>query len=117
HIESMTRAGQLVEAADDHRHRRRRLLDHFAAIVEQAANSAIGAAHEDDVADFQRAILDENSGDSAQALIHARFNDHAAGRSIEIGFQLEQFRLVVKNFDQLFDAFAGDSAGADDFDV
>src|SRR5688572_26844701 len=106
-VEPIARAGEDVQPADDDRRARAGLLDHLAAVVDQAADAAVTGAGEDRVADVERAVLNEHGRDGAEAGIDARLDHRAAGRRGRVGLELEQRRLVVEDLDQLLDALAG----------
>ena len=70
-------------------------------IVDQRAHPAPFAAGDKNVADAQRAALDEHGGDRAAAALDLGLEDDAFGRAVRIGFQIEQLGLQQ---DRLFEA-------------
>ncbi len=54
-------------------------LDRLAAIVEERAHAAPLAAGDEDVADLERAALDQHGGDRAAAALELRLDHHAVG--------------------------------------
>ncbi len=76
----------------------------LALIVDEGAHAAPLAAGDDDVADLDRAALDENRGDRTAALVELGLDDRALGRAIGIGHQLKHFGLQQNGFFQLVEA-------------
>ena len=113
--EFIARHRKFAEAADDDRRAWPGFLNHLAAIVEEAADSAVAAARQADIADAQRAVLNQHGGDGAEAFVDAAF-DHAATRGSRwVGLEIHDLALQIENFDQFGNALAGGGAGADDF--
>ena len=75
----VARERDVVEAEHLHRHRRARLGDLLAVLVEHRADLAPAATGDDRVADPQRAPLDERGDDRAAALVEVRLEHEARG--------------------------------------
>ena len=71
------------------RHRGRGLLHRNAILIEHRAYPAELATGDDRVTHAQRAALDQHRGDRAAALLHARLDDDAGGKSGARRTQLE----------------------------
>ena len=54
-------------------------------------------ADDEDVADLQRAALDEHGGERAAALVELGLDHRAFGGAVGIGLQLEQFGLELRS--------------------
>ncbi len=81
-VHAVARVGDLVEAEDLHRRRRAGLVDLLAVLVRHRADLAEPGAGEDEVADPQRAVLNEHARDGAAAAVEQRLEHGAArGRS------------------------------------
>ena len=83
--EVVARQGRAVEAQHLDRARRSRLLDGAAALVDERAHAAPFAAGDEDVADLERAALDQHGRDRAAAALELRLDDAALGGAIGIG--------------------------------
>jgi hypothetical protein len=82
------------------------LLHLLALVVDERADLAVRAAHDDDVADAQRAVLHEHGRDRAAALIERRFDDDALRAALLVGFEVAQVGFEQHRFEELIDAFA-----------
>ena len=69
--------GHLGQAEDQRRGRRAGLLDPLAVLVLERAHAAERLADDDDVADVERAGLDQDRADRAAGLVHPRLDDRA----------------------------------------
>ena len=98
---------RLVEAEDLDRRARPGLLDALAVVVVQRLDLAPGVAGDHGVADVQRAALDEHRGDRAAADVEPRLDDHAAGRRVRVGLQLEHVGLQQQHLEQLVEVLLG----------
>ena len=85
----------------------------LAAIVLQQAHAAPFRAGHDDVADMQRAALDQHGGDRAAALVELGLDHRAFGGAVGIGLEVENFGLQQDGFFQLVEIGA---LGGGDFD-
>ena len=72
-------SGHLGQAEDDHRAGRAGLRDALALVVLERPDAAERLADDDDVADLERAGLDERGRDRAAALVELRLDDRADG--------------------------------------
>src|SRR5205823_13079934 len=70
----------------------------LAALVDQSANPTPLAAGDEDVADVQRAALDQHGGHRAAAAFDLGFEDDALGGAVRVGLQVEQFGLQQDRF-------------------
>ena len=77
HGEPVARLRRAGEAQHLDRHRRAGLLHGFALVVDQRADAAPFGAGDDDVADMQRAALDQHGRDRAAAAVELGL-DHGA---------------------------------------
>ena len=73
--------GHVGETEDHHGRRRPGLLDALALVVLERADLAVRRAHDDRVADAQRAGLDERGCDRATALVELGLDDGARPRA------------------------------------
>ena len=85
----------------------------LAAIVLQQAHAAPFGAGDDDVADLQRAALDQHGRDRAAAAVELGLDHRAFGGAVGIGFEVEQFGLQQDGFFELVEIGA---LGGGDFD-
>ena len=95
-----------VEAEHLDRHRRAGLLDAGARVVDQRADAAPFGAGHDDVADAQRAALDQHGRDRTAAAIELGLDHGAFGRAVGIGLEVEQFGLQRDRLEQLVEVLA-----------
>ncbi len=70
-------------------------------VVDEGAHATPFGAGDQNVADMERAALDENRGDGAAALVELGLDDRAFGGAVRIGLELEHFRLEQDRFQQL----------------
>ena len=103
HLEMIARFRHALQSKYFDGRRRRRVLDGAAAIVKHRANFAEHRAADEEVAGVQRAVLHEDGGHRAAALVHARFQHRAGCRRIGIGLQFAQIRDQQNHFQQLVD--------------
>ena len=101
HAEPVAGLRRRLEAEHLDRRRRAGLAHLLAAIVDQRAHAAPFGAGDDDVADTQRAALDEHGRDRAAAAVELRLDHDAFGRAVRIGLQVEDFRLQQDRLEQL----------------
>ena len=97
----------LGQAEDDDGAGRAGLLDALAAVVLERADATERLADDDDVADLERAGLDERGRDRAAALVHLRLDDRADRRAIGVGLELLQVGDEQDHLDQLVEALRG----------
>src|SRR5262245_54822550 len=97
------------EAEHLDRHRRARRSGGLAALVEEGADAAPGAAGDDDVAGAQRAALDEHGGNRTTTLVELSLDDDAVGRPVGIGGEVQDLGLQQDGVEQLveIDALGG----------
>ena len=86
----------------------------LAAIVDERAHAAPVGAGDENVADMERAALDEDGGDRAAALVELRLDHGAFGGAVRVGVELEHFRLEEDRLEQLVEVGA---LGRGDLDV
>ena len=75
-------------------------------VVEHGTDTAGSRAGNDDVADPESALLDQDGGDGAAALVEAGLDDGAFGGAIGIGLQFQNFGLEENGFEQLVEVGA-----------
>ena len=93
--------GHLGEAEDDDGARGPGLLDALAPVVLERADAAERLADDDDVADLERAGLDERGRDRAAALVELRLDDRADRRSLRVRLELLEVGDEQDHLDQL----------------
>ena len=84
HAQDVAGRGHLAEAEQHHGRRRAGLGDALAERVLHGPDAAVGLAHDHDVADAQRAGLDQDGRDRAAALVQLRLDDGADGLSLGV---------------------------------
>ena len=104
HGERVARLRRGVEAQDLDRHGRPGLRHGLAALVDQRAHAAPGAAGDDDVADAQRAALHQHGADRAAAALELGLDDDALGGAVRVGLQVQQLGLQEDGLEQLVEA-------------
>ena len=72
-----------------------------ALVVDHRPDLAARCARNEDVADAQRAALDEHGRKRAAALVELGFDDRAFGGAVGIGLEFEDFGLQLDGFEQL----------------
>ena len=82
-----------VEAQHLDRRRRTRLAQVLPAIVDQRAHPAPLAAGNKDVADLQRAALDQHGRNRAAAALELCLEHDALGGAVRVGLEVEQLGL------------------------
>ena len=103
-IAGVGRGGQ---AEHHHRHRGRGLLHRLAVLIEHGAHAAELGAGDDRVTHLERAALDQHGRDRAAALLDARLDHDAGGKTRARRAQLEHFGLQQDGIQQLIDPLAG----------
>ena len=98
--------GDLGEAEDDHRGRGTGLGDALALVVLERPDAAERLADDDDVADLERAGLDEGGRDRAAALVQLRLDDGADGGPLRVRLELLEVGDEQDHLDQLVEALA-----------
>ena len=106
-VEDLARVGHAVEAQHLDRRRRAGLGDRLALVVQHGADLPRVLAGDDQVADAQRAFLDQDGRDGAARAIEPRLDDVALGRLVRVGLQLEHLGLQGQHLEQLVDALLG----------
>ena len=106
-VEGVARAGDLGHAGDLHRGGGAGLGDAAALVVDHRADTADGAAGNDDVAGLQGAVLDQDGHDRAAALVKARLDDGTAGGTVRVGLELLHLGQDDQVFQEVVDAHTG----------
>ena len=78
----------------------------LATIVDQSPHAAPFGAGDDDVADVQRAALDQHGRDRATAAIELRFHDDAFRGAVGIGLEVEHLGLQDDRLEELVEVQA-----------
>ena len=78
----------------------------MAGVVEQRPDAAPSTAGNDDVADFDRAALNEQRADRATTALELGFDDEAVGETVRVGLEIEQFGLEGDRLEQLVEVGA-----------
>ena len=99
--------GHVRQAEDDHGARRTGLGDPLALVVLEGADAAERLADDDDVADLERAGLDERGRDRAAALVELGLDDRADGGALRVGLELLEVGDEQDHLDQLVEADPG----------
>ena len=100
HREPVAGVRRAVEAEHLDRGRRTGCVDGVARVGDQRAHAApFGAGHHD-VADVQRAALDQHGRDRAAAAIELRLDHGAFGGAVRIGLEVEDFGLQRDGLEQ-----------------
>jgi hypothetical protein len=89
-------------------------LDLLALVIDHCSDLAPSTAGHNWVADLEGALVDEDRGDWATALIKLRFDDDALGPTIRVGLQVFEFGNDLKLLDHLVDANALECRHLDD---
>src|ERR1051326_3883449 len=87
--EAIARGRHAAQAENLNRKRGRRFLDTLTAVVEQGLEAALDGAGDDQVANAQRAALDEQRSYGTTCLVHLGLDDSAAGRSVRVGLRFD----------------------------
>ena len=101
HREAVAGLGRAVEAEHFDRHRGTGLLHRLALIRDQRADAAHLGAGDDDVADPERAALDQHGRDRTTAAVELGLDHGAFGRTLRVGLEVEQFGLQRDHLEQL----------------
>ena len=96
--------GGLGQARDLHRHGGAGLGEAGALVVHHGADAAHGGAGDDDVALLQRAVLDQQGGHGAPALVQPGLDDSALGGPVGVGLQLRHLGGEGHHLQQVLDA-------------
>ena len=92
------------QAEDDHGARRTRLRDPLAHVVLERADASERLADDDDVADLERAGLDESGRDRAAALVELGLDDGADRVALRVRLELLEIGDEQDHLDQLVEA-------------
>ena len=98
--------GHAVEAEHLDGRRRAGLLERLTAIVEHRADLAERAAGDEDVADAQRAFLDQDGRHRTAVAIEARLDHETRGRLVRVRLELEDLGRDRDRLEQLVDVLA-----------
>ena len=104
--QDVTGRRDLGQAQQHERGRRPALADALALAVLERAHAPGRVAHDDRVADAQRAGLDEDRGHRAAALVELGLDDRADGRPLGVGPQVLQVGHQEDHLQQVVDAQA-----------
>ncbi len=88
HAQGVARLRKSLETDDLHGGRRLGRLHALAGGVVQRSNAAVGPSDAHDVADLQRAGLDEHGRDVAAALVDLRLDDRADRVAVRVGLEV-----------------------------
>ena len=117
HAEDVAGLGQALEADDLDRRRRLGLLDALAGGIVQRADAAPRATDADDLADCERAGLDEDGGHVAAALVDLRLDDRPDRLAVRVGLEVLEVGDEEDHLHQVVDPGALLGADRDGDDV
>ena len=106
-VEVVAGAGDFTHTGDLHRHGGAGLVDLPALGVGHGADTAHGGAGDDHVTLVQGAVLDQQGGHGAAALVQAGLDDSAVGGAVGVGLQLTHLGGQDDHFQQVVYAHAG----------
>ena len=106
-VEVVAGAGHLAHTDDLHGHGGAGLVDLLALGVGHGADTAHGGAGDDHVALVQGAVLDQQGGHGAAALVQPGLDDSAVGGAVGVGLQLPHLGGQDDHLQQVVDAHAG----------
>ena len=112
-VEVIARAGHLTHANDLHRNGGAGGLHLLALGVGHGADTAHGGARDDDIALMQGAVLDQQGGHGAAALVQPGLDDGTVGGTVGVGLQLPHLGGKDHHVQQVVNAHArlgGDGA-------
>ena len=101
HRQGVARGRHAGQAQHLDRHGGTGLLHPLALVVDERADLARFRADHEDIADLQRAAIDQHGGDRAPSLVQLRLDHGTLGVAVGIGGKLHQFRLQRDLLDQL----------------
>ena len=101
--------GHVRQAEDDRGRRRPGLRDPLAGRALERLDLAVRVARDDDVADVERAGLDDDRRDRAAALVELRLDDRAHRVPLRVRLELLQVGDEQDDLEQLLDARRGSS--------
>ena len=101
HRELVAGLRSAAEAKHLDRNRRAGFRDLLAAIVDQRANLAPSAARDNDIANAQRAALDQHRANRAAPVLEHGLDDDAFRLPVRVGLELQNFRLQQNRFQEL----------------
>ena len=114
-VEVVARLRDLGHADDLHGYRRSGLGDLLAGGVGHGPDTAHGGAGDDNVALLQSAVLHQEGGHGAAALLQPRLHHRTMGGAVRVGLQLLHVGGEGDHLQQVVDAHAGFGGdGADD---
>ncbi len=99
--------GHVAEADELDGHAGPHFFDGLAAVVDERLGLAPMRAADEGLADFERALADDDGGHGALAGVHGGLDDGGAGRGARIGLEFQHFGLEGHGFEQVVDAEAG----------
>src|SRR5690606_25925874 len=103
HDHLVTGVRRAIQTEDGHGDGRAGLTHVIAVLVEHGAHLAMVDAGQHHVTLAQGAVLDQNGGDRATALVQTGFDDHATCRGIGLRLELENLGLQQYCLEQLVD--------------
>ena len=101
HREGIARRRHAGQAEHLDRDRGSGFLHLTALVVDHRADLAARRADDEDVADLERAALDQHGRERTAALVELGLDHDGFGRAIGVGFQFEQFGLELDRLEQL----------------
>ena len=107
HIEVVTGLGHLGHTDDLHGHGGTGVLQLSAAEVGHGTDAAHGGAGDQDIALMQGAVLNQQGGHRAAALLQPGLDDRALGGAVGVGLQLAHLGGQHHHLQQVVDAVAG----------
>ena len=95
------------QAGDLHRGRGASIAQQLALVTAHGAHAAHSGTGNDDVAGVQGAVLHQNGGNGALALVQTGLNDRTLGAAVGVCLQLHDLSFQSNAFQQVVDAHAG----------
>ena len=93
HVEGIARHGSAVQTEQQHRRGGTSLLDGTVVVVEHGLHLTVGGASQHHVTNLQGAVLHQDLGHIATALVQSGLDDRALGQTVGVGLQVKEFSL------------------------
>ena len=106
HVEGVSGCGSAVHAEDKDRRGGSGFGDALVALIKHRLDFAIVGSGENDIADFERAVLHEHGGNVAPSFVEARLDYGAYGLAVGVGLEVEQLSFKQHFFHELVDSEA-----------